>query len=370
MQKPIMAFVKDLKSNKKLHSLDEASTKQAVALRLLSLLGWDIFNVEEVYPDFSSESDTASYALRIEGVSKLLLDVKRPGENPDGLHKQLVAFAAREGVDVAAHTDGLRWYFYLPAVNGALAQKRCHVCDLLDHKPEDVASDLMAFLSRDKVVSGEYLEAAKAAYQRHKRKMAAEVLPDAWNKVVAGPNKILVEILCDATEKICGCKAEPAIVEGFIRAHREQWHLTRDPGAVPLEAPASNQSVSPSFPVVSDNSSEIKTKKPEFFADKSIRSFSFQGNTHPVKSWEEMLTTVCNVLAAAHPQDFEKVLWLYDDHRPFFSRYSDQLRIPEKIRKTNIYVETKLAPEEIVKAVGDLLTEFGYRHDDLVIATQ
>jgi hypothetical protein len=46
------------------------------------------------------------------------------------------------------------------------------------------------------------------------------------------------------------------------------------------------------------------------------------------------------------------------------------LRIPEKIRKTNIYVETKLAPEEIVKTVGDLLTEFGHGHEELVITTQ
>jgi len=43
---------------------------------------------------------------------------------------------------------------------------------------------------------------------------------------------------------------------------------------------------------------------------------------------------------------------------------------PEKIKKTNIYVETKLAPEDIVKTVGDLLTEFGYGHEDLVINTR
>jgi len=106
MKKPVISFVRDLKSNKKMQSLDEASAKQAVALRLLSLLGWDIFNVEEVYPDFSSDAFTVSYALRIDGISKLILDVKRPGENPDELHKQLVAFAGREGIELDAHTDG------------------------------------------------------------------------------------------------------------------------------------------------------------------------------------------------------------------------------------------------------------------------
>jgi hypothetical protein len=160
------------------------------------------------------------------------------------------------------------------------------------------------------------------------------------------------------------------MIEGFIRAHLEHWLLAPDPGIAPMEAETSNLQSSPSFPVLSEDSSEIKTKKPEFFADKAIRSFSFQGNTYPVKSWEDMMTTVCNFLAAAHPQDFEKVLWLYDDHKPFFSRYSDQLRIPEKIRRTNIYAETKLTPDEIVKTVGDLLTQFGYAHNELVIATQ
>lgn len=369
MKKPVMAFIKDLKSNKKMHSLDEASIKQAVALRLLSLLGWDIFNVEEVYPDFSSDSFTVSYALRIDGAGKMVLDVKRSGENPDELHRELVAFAAREGVELAGHTDGTRWWFYLTAAKGGLTQKRCHVCDLFEQKPEDMASDLMAFLSREKIVSGEYLESAKAACQKHKRKMAADVLPDAWNRVLTGPNKILVEILSDATEKICGYKADPAMVEEFIRNHFEQWSLSRDRAAAPAPAPPPPRAT-PTFPVLSDNSSDIKAKKPEFFADKSIASFSFKGNTYPVKSWEDMLTTLCNCVATAHPQDFEKVLWLYDDLKPCFSRYSDQLRIPEKIRKTNIYVETKLPPDEIVKTVGDLLTEFGYGHDDLVITTQ
>jgi hypothetical protein len=281
-----------------------------------------------------------------------------------------VAFASREGVELAVHTDGMGWWFYLPSAKGGLNQKGCHSLDLFEQKQEDIASDLMAFLSRDKVLNDEYLETAHAAYQNQKRKMAAEFLPEAWNKVLAGPNKILVEILSDATEKLCGCKAEPAMVEGFIRSNLERWVLSsvKCPATVSGKEEEAHDHQAPAL--VEDNSSNISTKKPEFFADKSISSFSFQGNTFPVKSWEEMLTTLCNVFAVSHHQEFEKVLWLYDDQKPCFSRYSDQLRFPEKIKKTNIYVETKLAPEEVVKTVGDLLTEFGYGHEELVITTQ
>jgi predicted type IV restriction endonuclease len=369
MKKQIVSFIRDLKSSKKLHALDEASIKQAVVLKLLSLLGWDIFDVDEVSPDFSVESERVSYALAIGGRGKAFLEVKRQQDTLDDCHKRIVAFASREGVELAVHTDGMRWWFYLPSLKGTLNQKRCHVLDLFEKKPEDAAADLNAFLSRGEILTDGYLEAARLAYENQKRKIAAEFLPEAWNKVLAGPNKILVEILSDATEKLCGCKAEPGMIEAFIRSNVERWTTTAENRSIPASSGPAEESggqLSPS----ADSSSDIGAKKPEFFADKSISSFTFQNNTFPVKSWEDMLTTLCDVFAVAHAQEFEKVLWLYDDQKHLFSRYSDQLRFPEKIKKTNIYVETRLAPEEVVKTVGDLLTRFGYGHEELVITTQ
>lgn len=375
MKKQIVAYLKDLKA-KKVHAKDEAAIKQAVVLRLLSHLGWDIFDVEEVCPDFAAGAGSVSYALRIDAGSKVFLEVRRQAEGYDGIHRDLAALAAAEAVELAAHTDGSRWWFYLPAAKGGLSQKRCQLLDALAQKPEDVAAGLIALLSRERVANGDYLESARAVHQQQRRRMAAEVLPDAWNKVLAGPNKILVEILSDATEKLCGCKAEPGVVEAFLRANHGRWALppvsaetaaAHAPAARSAET-AEPEAAPPAPPA--DTSADMRARKPEFFANKAINSFSFRGNTFPVRSWEEMLTTVCDYFAVQHPHEFEKVLWLYDDQHPCFSRYSDQLRIPEKIKKTNIYVETKLAPEDIVKTVGDLLTEFGYGHEDLVINTR
>jgi hypothetical protein len=366
MKKQIVAYLKDLKAGKP-QPRDEAAIKQAVVLRLLSHLGWDIFDVEEVCPDFAAGSGSVSYALRIDSASKVFLEVRRRAEGYDDVHRELAALAAAEGVELAAHTDGCRWWFYLPAVKGGLSQKRCHLVDALEQKPDEAAAELIALLSRERVASGDYLESARAVHQQQRRKLAAEVLPEAWNKVLAGPNKILVEILSDATEKICGCKAEPGVVEAFLRAHHARWTLS--PAENPA-APPARTAEAPAPEAPPDPGPEARTRKPELFANKAIHSFSFRGTTYAVKSWEEMLTTVCDHFAVQHPHEFEKVLWLYDDQHPCFSRYSDQLRIPEKIKKTNIYVETKLAPEDIVKTVGDLLTEFGYAHEDLVIHTR
>ncbi len=51
-KKQVVAFIRELKTSRKMLLFDEAATKQAVVLRLLSLLGWDIFDVEEVAPDY------------------------------------------------------------------------------------------------------------------------------------------------------------------------------------------------------------------------------------------------------------------------------------------------------------------------------
>ncbi len=369
MKKQVIAFVRELRNKPGRFALDEAATKQAVVLKLLDGLGWDIFNVEEVQPDFRTDSGSVSYALRVGSALQVLLEVRCRRDNPEEWHRQLVEFAVCEGAGLCGFTDGLRWWFYLSSAKGAWTHKRCRVIDIPEEEPEQSAVELAALLSRESVAAGKHLEAAREAFQEQKRRAAAEVLPEAWNKVLAGPNKILVEILADASEKLCGTKAEPGVIEEFIRKNMGLWLLTgeaRKTPAPPHTAPSADRGELPP----GNNSADIKTRKPEFFADKSISSFTFLGHTFPVRSWEEMLSRICNQFAVTHSQEFEKVLWLYDDQKPCFSRYSDQLRIPEKIKKTNIYVETKLAPEEIVKTVGDLLTEFGYGHEDLVITTQ
>ncbi len=116
-------------------------------------------------------------------------------------------------------------------------------------------------------------------------------------------------------------------------------------------------------------SSTDTIKLAESYTDKSITAFRFNGNTYKVDNWDEMLTTLCDYFASANKKDFEKVLWISNDQKPRFSRYGDQLRIPEKVKHTDIYVETKLNPDEVVRTSCKLLAEFGYGKDDLDIET-
>jgi predicted type IV restriction endonuclease len=373
MKRQIISFIDDLKSNKKLNTFDKASTKQAVVLRLLSFLDWDIFNVDEVYPDYSVNSFSVSYALRIKNSNKIFIEVKRINEKLDNHQKSLLSFASREEVNISILTNGVVWWFYLTAATGSSQEKWFYSVDLLQKNADDFVPQLIDLLNKNKVARGQALKAAKALNQNKKQKMASEIIPEAWNKVLSQPNMIFVELLRETTEKICGYKVEAKIIERFLEKNLDKWLATKRPtsSAAPpakiIEVPSLENKRPNKFSIV-----PLKTtiKKPEYYIDKEIKSFSFNGNNHPVRYWEDMLTTLCDYFASVHSKDFEKVLWISGEDKTYFSRYSDQLRIPEKIKGTDIYVETKLGPDEIVKTSRSLLTEFGYNHAELKISTK
>jgi hypothetical protein len=398
MKNKIISFIEELKSNKKLATFDEASTKQAVVLRLLSFLGWDIFNVEEVYPDYSVGSSSVSYALRIRNVNKVFIEVKRVHKSLDNHQKELVNLGMRDGVNLAILTNGITWWFYLIVAAGSWKQKWFYTIDIIKQKPDAFVGQLIDLLDKDKVAKGQSLKAAKTLFQAKKQKLAADFLPEAWNQILTQPNKIFVELLSETTEKLCRYKVDTKTVEKFLQKHVDNWvikNTTRSGAAppsidvegtqildlnqlLPSSAPNDKSAKAPSKSLAGTDtilsstdtlklSSTDTIKLAESYMDKSIQSFSLNGNTYKVESWDEMLTTLCDYFASTYSKDFEKVLWISNDQKPRFSRYGDQLRMPEKVKRTDIYVETKLNPDEVVRTTAKLLAEFGYNKDDLYI---
>ena len=396
MKKEIETFIKELKSNKKLERFDEASTKQAVVLRLFSFLGWDIFNVDEVYPDYSVNSHSITYALRVKNTNKIFIDVKRVGEKLDNYQKPLLNLASGENVEIAILTNGVLWWFYLPRSDGNSQEKWFYSVDLLKQKEDTFVAQVIDLLSKNKVVKGQALKAAETLNKNKNQKIASNVIPEAWNKIISQPNMIFVELLRESTEKICGCRVETKLVERFLEKHLDRWLITSRPttssapppkvievSSLEKKSPLNASDVSRHKLNASDvsrhklNASDVsgprsnKTlNKPESYIDKEIKSYTFNGKTNPARYWEDLLTGLCDYFAAIHSKDFEKVLWISGEDKTYFSRYSDQLRIPEKIKGSDIYVETKLGPDEIVKTSRSLLREFGYDVNDLSITVK
>jgi hypothetical protein len=373
MEKQIQSFIKDLKSNKKLSSFDEASTKQAVVLRMLSFLGWDIFNVDEVYPDYAANSSHVSYALRIGDTNKIFVEVKKIGEKLDNHQKKFVDIASGEGADIAVLTNGVIWWFYLASSNGSWQQKWFYSADFFTQEPDTFVPQLVDLLTMNKVSKGQALKTAKDLFHDKKQKMAADFLPKAWNQIISQPNKIFIEWLSLQTEKLCGYKVDIKSIETFLSRHVDEWLIKDVPSTVTappstsLEPEIFDSEDKPTSMTSEDIRNDDKEKKHESYAEKSIKSFTFIGHSHIVRAWDEVLPILCDYLASTHEKDFEKVLWISDNQKPYFSRYSDQLRIPEKIQETDIFVETRMNPDEVAKTAHKLIEAFGYSQDDLSI---
>ena len=374
MEKKIVTFIEELKANKKLSTFDESSTKQAIVLRLLSFLGWDIFNVEEVYPDYSANSANVSYALRIKNSNKVFIEVKRVHSKLDKYQKSLVNLASREGVNLAILTTGITWWFYMVSASGSWQRKWFYSIDLIKQKPDTFVPNLIDLLTKTKVAKGQSLKAAKSLFQRKRQKLAANFLPEAWNQIISQPNKIFVELLSDQTEKLSRYKVDAKSIQKFLDKHMDRWLIKKvaGTGAAPPSAAMATDILDLDDELSSATPQKVSRKKEplaisQSFAEMSIRSFRFNGNKYKVRSWDEVLPTLSDYFAASHKKDFEKVLWITDDQKTCYSRYSDQLRIPEKIKGTDIFVETKMTPDEVVKTAEKLVEEFGFNRNDLSI---
>ena len=55
------------------------------------------------------------------------------------------------------------------------------------------------------------------------------------------------------------------------------------------------------------------------------------------------------------------MLLLKGRKRPYFTKNANELRLPEKIRGTDIFVETNLSANSIVSLCEDVLSLFGYK---------
>ncbi|MDX2439624.1 MAG: hypothetical protein QNK40_03655 [Desulfobacterales bacterium] len=370
MKNQIVSFINELRSNKKISTFDEGSTKQALVLRLLSLLGWDIFDVEEVCPDYSVNSNKVAFALRIKGSFKVFIEAKRVQKKLDTYQKGLIDFASREGVNLAVLTNGLIWWFYLISAEGDWQKKWFLSIDFLKQKPDRIADQILDLLTKDKISKGQALKSAKILHEKKNQKIAADFIPQAWNQILSQPNKIFVELLSDATEKLSGYKVESVLIEKYLKKHLEQL-LIENASENSVTPPAKMKSTSTVKEVtVSEDSLTAEAEminEPDTYEGTAVKSFGFNDNTYKIERWEEVLTTLCKLLVVKHKKDFEKVLWVSGGDKSSFSRYGEQLSIPEKIDNTEIYVETKLTPDEIVNTAKALLTEFGYKHGTLSI---
>lgn len=219
MKDRILSLITKVRGNPALRTADEAAIKQVVILTLLRILGWDDENMDEVFPEYSVESRRVDYALRVNDANEFFLEAKRPGENLETHEEQLLEYSFRQGVELAALTNGFTWFFYLPTRKGDWSARRFYAIDIDAQDPDDVADKFISILSKPNVTGGQALQYAETIYKgRIIKQLVEETLPKAWNKIVSDPESRLVDLIIETTEKLCGSRPTASQVESFLKS--------------------------------------------------------------------------------------------------------------------------------------------------------
>jgi hypothetical protein len=350
--KKVIEFIKKLQSDDRFGSYDEAAVKQAVVLKILSLLEWDPFDVDEVQPEHTVEGATVDYLLRHNNADKVFVFVKKGGELSKHQGEALTT-AVLGNVKLALLTDGLFWWFFLPMLQGSADEKKFLALAMNKDKAENIAEKLSDFLSKESVISGKAQKAAEDIYNTRQRAfMVKENLPKAWDMIMKDPKRWLIDVLAEVTKQICGHKPDRSMVEEFINSRAD----VKDGVSTMLK---------PKPPAVQPKSKAVAPKQD--YAAKSIKAFTFKGKRYDVKSWKAMLVRICETIFPLHKDDLEVLFTLSGKDKEYFSKNPYEFLNCEKISGTNIYLDVGLGVREIVDLAYKLIVLFGYKESDLVL---
>jgi predicted type IV restriction endonuclease len=349
----LVSFIDKIKHDATAPFFDEAATKQAIILRVLDLLGWNTFDVDEVKPEYSIGGQNVDYSLRLQGKNKVFVEVKKPAEDLENHEEQLLNYSFREGVAEAILTNGLTWWLYLPIQTGSWQERKFYTIDFVQQNSEDAASKLLELVSRRECESGKALENAKEIQDNRKKQQTAEKsIGEAWSKIMNEPDEALIELLADTAEKLSGYRPDNQSVALFISNSRNR---IASQGTVPKPEKVKRQV-------------EMTSKwEGQDFTGKTPSGFTFEGTSYRIGSWRELLTEFSEILNKSQGPNFTKVLELRGKKRPYFTLKPNELRSPYRIGNTNISVEINLPANFIVKLCFTLLALFGYPRSSLVI---
>lgn len=237
---------------------NEAAVSQGIVLRLLQALGWPTYETQVVCPEFSLSGRRVDYALcHPQSKPVAFIEVKQIGQS-DGAERQLFEYAFHVGVPLAILTDGQEWNFFLPGEQGDYSERRVYKLDMVERDVSESVARLERYLSYAQVSSGAAIAAAREDYKNVSRsRQMISTLPEAWSKLVKEEDELLLELLADKVESLCGFKPDVDTVARFLRENvglrgnqQPAMQPTRavaspTPGPPPALAPMPKASLSP-----------------------------------------------------------------------------------------------------------------------------
>lgn len=280
---------------------NEASVSQGIVLRLLNALGWACYDTDAVWPEYSLGGRRVDFALcSPPGKPIAFIEVKQIGQS-DGAERQLFEYAFHAGVPMAILTDGREWNFFLPGEQGDYGERRVYKLDIIDRDVKECVERLERYLKQSAVASGDAMLAARDDYRNvSKERQMRAALPKAWAQLIVDEDDLLLEILADRVESLCGFKPDPDMVAAFLKEGTQgaalppQQILAR---AAPMQRPAP-AAASINRPPASEAAKAADSGPRSTPASSGQTGFSFDDRFHSTRNAIDTLRQVFDLLAA------------------------------------------------------------------------
>jgi len=278
---------------------NEASVSKGIVLRLLAALGWAVFNNDAVAAEYSLGGRRVDYALcSPPGKPIAFIEVKQIGQS-DGAERQLFEYAFHTGVPLAILTDGREWNFFLPGEQGSYGERRVYKLDLVERAVGESSERLRRYLLHSAVASGDALRAAREDYQdASKVRQMQDALPKAWSLLISEEDDLLLEIVAERVESLCGFKPDLDTVAAFLKQSAfsapASIPAAKAQGA-PRSALAPQAAPVRQLPAVPSASQPAHQARAAAIPGGQI-GFSFEGKFHPARNAMDTLRLVFEAL--------------------------------------------------------------------------
>jgi negative regulator of replication initiation len=170
-------------------------------------------------------------------------------------------------------------------------------------------------------------------------------------------DELLIELVNESLEGICGIKADNEKVAQFIKQNEERFLILENqiPNVITREREKTG---------VSKKASRYERSG---YTGKRIISFTFNNQVYYVDSWIKFLIKFSEIIYTEQKDTFYKVETLRGRKRKYYSTNKNEVVQPSKIGNSGYYVDTNLSANAIVKLIHNVMNLFGYKKDSLKI---
>ncbi|MDD3327857.1 MAG: hypothetical protein PHW25_12315 [Zoogloea sp.] len=309
---------------------NEASVSQGIVLRILHALSWPTYDTRVVCPEYSLSGRRVDFAL-CHPASKPIafVEVKQIGQG-DGAERQLFEYAFHAGVPIAILTDGQEWNFFLPAEQGDYGERRVYKLDIVERDVEECVSRLERYLRYTAITSGEAINAARQDYRNVAReRQIVSTLPAAWDRLVEDEDEMLLEILADKVENLCGFKPDPDTVARFLKSRVKRGAVVADQRRQASQSGSMQPAVqvSTALAPASVSAPRSAVQVPWVGSVPSSIGFSLDGQLHACRNACDVMIQVFEALAVRDASFLERFAALpkHGRTRRYLSRTPDEL---------------------------------------------